>query len=145
MWPMHVIFFHLYSAFPLSWCNLVFFFINWLFYNSKSSIPNRLANLFEKIALQSDFCNDSRILCLSKPLHQSLGQYPEKIKWACWWSKPSRKISHRKQQYYYPSRGFYSTSYSFSHQKPLHQIYKSIYGNNTEPGSGISRAIKTAI
>ena len=48
-WLLHVIFFRSRWASPPSWCNLVFFIIGWLFYNSKSSIPNGSASLFGRI------------------------------------------------------------------------------------------------
>ena len=140
MWLLHIIFFRLRWS-PSSWCNLVFLFISWPFYNTKSYISNRSASSFEKIASRSDICHDFRILYLPEPVRHYSRQSRKTTRWACRCLGPSKKIQYWEQWSSYLSGGFHFNSYFSFHQGPIDKIHESVYRDN----AGTSRATKAPI
>ena len=141
-WPLNTwIFFRLRWASSPSWYNLVFLFINWLLYNSKSSIPNGSVNPFERttsLIFLFLFCNGSRISHHpAEPFRQSSGQYPRRTIWTCWCN-----VRCLQQWGSYSFQNFYSTSHFFLFQGPLHNIYESIHRNDADPSLGTYRALR---
>ena len=134
------------TARPFNAPNLIHLFVgNWLSFITILKAPYLMGQPARLEESRSDLhCNGSRVLCLTEPLRQPSSQSHWGIRWTRR-PRPSPRIQRRERWGFYrgshPSGGSYSTSCSFLHRGPLHQIHEGIHGDDA--GSGTSRATRT--